>query len=139
YAAAGLSALLPIIHIVLLEGTGGAKAPDPGQAHGLFDLGRRGLVGINPRRHDNLVGSMWVPDAEGTGRGAEDGEVRKHRPQNWVDQVDAGPQTSLDFRANALFIGKDFGHRRVADIMGTKGDDAVTVARREHRAGGRGF
>src|SRR5262245_18459181 len=75
HPAAGLGALLPIVHVVLLEGTRRAKTADAGQAQGLFDLGRSGFVSVDPRRDDNLVGSMRVPDAEGAGSGTEHREV----------------------------------------------------------------
>src|SRR4029453_3810167 len=36
----GAGTLLPVVHVILLEGARRAKAPHPSQPHGLLDLGR---------------------------------------------------------------------------------------------------
>src|SRR6266851_5347766 len=48
HAAAGASAFLPVVHIVLFEGAGGAESPHAGQADRVLDLRRGSLVGVYP-------------------------------------------------------------------------------------------
>src|SRR5438046_713047 len=55
HAAAGAGAFLPIVHIVLLEGAGRAETAHPGQADRLLDMGRGGLVGVDPGPYLGLV------------------------------------------------------------------------------------
>src|SRR5215510_9327793 len=62
--AAGAGTLLPVVHVVLLEGARRAKGPYPRQPHGLLDLRRGCCIHINPGPELNLVGAPRVPDAE---------------------------------------------------------------------------
>src|ERR1700756_4337076 len=64
HAPPGLSAALPIVHVVLLEGARGAKHPHAGQPNRFFDFCRGRLVGIDPGPDLGLVRSARVPDAE---------------------------------------------------------------------------
>src|SRR5947207_6632848 len=56
HAAAGAGAFLPIVHVVLFEGTRGAEAPHPGDPDRLLDMRRGGLVDEHPRPDFGLVG-----------------------------------------------------------------------------------
>src|SRR5713101_4416029 len=87
----GARALLPVVHVVLFESPRGAKAPHPSQPYGFLDLWRRSSVRVDPRPDLGLIRPPWVPDTEGAGGGAEQGEVREHRAHDGVDE--ARPRT----------------------------------------------
>src|ERR1051325_196155 len=61
HAARGLCAALPVVHVVLLEGAGGAEYPHAGETNGFLDLGRRRLVGVDPSPDLGLLGAARVP------------------------------------------------------------------------------
>src|SRR5258708_13908895 len=61
HAATGARALLPIVHVVLLEGAGRAEAPDAGQSDRFLDMWRRRFVGLNPRPNPCLFSPSPVP------------------------------------------------------------------------------
>src|ERR1700731_315115 len=77
--SSGLSAALPIVHVVLLEGARRAEHPHPGQSNGFLDLGRGRLVGEDPRPDLGLVGPSRVPDAEGARGRPEHRKVGEYR------------------------------------------------------------
>src|SRR5580704_7008507 len=60
-AAAGQSAALPIVHIVLLEGPGWTEHPDASQPDRLLDLRRCCLVDKAPGPDFGLIGPPRVP------------------------------------------------------------------------------
>src|SRR5262245_27456952 len=60
-AAAGLRAFLPIIHIVLLEGSGGAETAHPRQPERLLYFRRRGFVDKHPRPDLGLLRTARMP------------------------------------------------------------------------------
>src|ERR1700739_3210272 len=60
-----LCALLPVVHIVLLECARRAETPYAGQPYRLLDVGRRRLIGIDPRPHRGLFGTPRLPHPEG--------------------------------------------------------------------------
>src|SRR5215510_12934684 len=61
----GAGALLPVVHVVLLEGPRGAEAAHTRQTKSLLHLRRGSLIDIDPRPELNRVGPTRVPDAEG--------------------------------------------------------------------------
>src|SRR6266404_993075 len=65
HAAAGAGAFLPVVHVVLLEGARRAEPAHTGQADRFLDMGRGGLVGVDPGPHLGLVRAPRVPDAKG--------------------------------------------------------------------------
>src|SRR4029077_4458433 len=82
HAATSARALLPIVHVVLLECAGRAEAPDAGQSDRFLDIWRRRFVGVNPRPDLCLFGPPWMPDAECARRDAQHREIREHRADN---------------------------------------------------------
>jgi len=64
HAASGTRALLPVVHVVLLEHARGAEHARPDASNGVFHLGRRGLVGVHPRPDFGLVGAARMPHAK---------------------------------------------------------------------------
>src|SRR5215831_681914 len=108
---AGLGALLPVVHVVLFEGACGAETPQTGQAEGFLHRHRGRLVDVDPGPDFYLVRVLWVPDPEGVGRGAEEGEVREQRADDGVDQATTGSETPRNLRADLFLIGQDFGYR----------------------------
>src|SRR5260370_38330236 len=63
-AAASAGALLPIVHVVLLEGPRRAEAAHPGQPNCFLHMRRRRHAGEQPRRQRGLVRSPRVPDTQ---------------------------------------------------------------------------
>src|SRR5215469_12766188 len=128
HTAAGAGALLPVVHIVLLESAGGAEAPHTGQSHRFLDVRRRRFVDVDPRPHLGLVRTARVPDAECAGGGAEHRKIREGRADDRVDPTRAGPETLLDLRADLPLIFQNLGDRRVGHVIRPKADQYVAVA-----------
>src|SRR5215475_1989736 len=63
-AAAGLRAFLPIVHVVLLEGSGRAEAAHPRQPERVLHFRRRGLVDEHPRPDLGLIRAARMPHAQ---------------------------------------------------------------------------
>ena len=63
-AAAGARAFLPIVHVVLLEGSRRAEAAHAGHPDRLLDVRRGGLIGKDPGPDLRLVGPTRMPHAE---------------------------------------------------------------------------
>src|ERR1700746_512172 len=78
HATTGLRALLPVVHIVLFEGARRAETPYAGQPYRLLDVGRRRLIGIDPRPHRGLFGTPRLPHPEGARGRAQHREIREH-------------------------------------------------------------
>src|SRR5262245_56449300 len=69
--ATGGRALLPVVHVVLLEGAGGAEAAHTRQPDGFLDRGRGCPVDVEPGPDLGLVWPPRVPDPERARGGAE--------------------------------------------------------------------
>src|SRR5439155_26210283 len=109
HAAAGAGALLPIVHVVLLECAGRAETANTGKADRFLDMRWGGLVGVDPGPHLGLVGAARMPDAEGERGGAEHREIGKGCADDRVDATRPGSQALIDFRADLLLIFQNLG------------------------------
>src|SRR5215472_5906423 len=127
-AATGAGAFLPVVHVVLLEGTGGAEASYSGQPDRLLDVRWCRPVSESPRPHLGVVGAARMPDAECAGSRAEHRKIGEGRADDRVDPLRAGPEPLLDLRADLFLVFQNLGHRRVADVVWTDADQNVTVA-----------
>ena len=78
-----------------------------------------------------LVRTPWMPDAEGVGGGAEEGEVREDRADDGVDQRATRAETPHDFRTDLCLIGQDIGLGCRSRVFRTQGNNAVAMAGRE--------
>src|SRR5262249_45050192 len=135
-AAASAGAFLPIVHVVLLEGTGRAKPTDASEPDRFLDMRRRGLVGKNPGPNRGLIGAPRLPDAESARGGAQHREIGEHRADNRVDETRSRPETLFELGPDLFFVFEHLGHRRVAHIVRPDADQDMAVARGNHAPGG---
>src|SRR5438105_1164914 len=136
-APAGLRAFLPIVHVVLFEGSGWAEAAYPGQPKCLLHFWRRGLVDEHPRPDLGLPRAARMPDAQRARGPPQQREVREHGAHDRVDQGRARPQPLIDLGPDLALVGLDLGHWRVAEAVGADAYQDMAVARRHHPVGGR--
>src|ERR1700736_5491201 len=134
-AAASARALLPIVHVILLEGAGRAEAAHAGQPDGFLDVRWRRLVGEDPRPHLGLVGSPRLPHAEGARGGAQHREIGEHRADDRIDQRRSRSQAFFDLGPDLLLVVENFRHWRIADIFRPDANQDVTITRGNHASG----
>src|SRR5262249_58562235 len=103
-ASAGLSAALPIVHIVLLKRAAGSEHPGSGEADRLLDLGRRRPVRIDEGPAFGLVGTTRVPDAQRARGRPQDRQVRKDCGGDRGAAVHARPPALLPLPAGPLLV-----------------------------------
>src|SRR5215469_11638255 len=136
-AAAGLRAFLPIVHIVLFEGSGWTEPTHAGEPERILHCRRRSLVDKHPRPDLGLLRAAWMPYAQCARGPPQQREIREHRADDRVDEGRARAQPLVDLGPDLALIGLDFGHRRVAVAIGADADQDMTVAGRHHPVGGR--
>src|SRR6516225_6008146 len=135
-SATGASTFLPVVHIVLLDGTGGAEPPHTGQPDRLLDLRRGGPVDIDPRPDLGLVGATRMPDAEGAGAYAKQGEIGEQGADDRADQSHSGSQALFHLRADLLLVREDLGHRRLGHVVWPDAHNGMAVSGGDDAPGG---
>src|ERR1700730_2292746 len=128
----GLSAALPVVHIVLLERSRRPEHSHTRQSNGLLDLWRGRLVGEDPSPDFGLVGPPRVPDPKRPRRRAQHREVGEDRADDRLDAIEAWAEALSHLRNEPRLVGQDLRSGRVGDRVGANADDAVAVARRQH-------
>src|SRR5262245_49868189 len=75
-----------------------------------------------------------MPDAEGLGRSAQEGEIREYRPDDGVDQSATRAETPHDFWTDCCLVGQDSGLGCRRRVFRTEGNNTMAMTRREETA-----
>ena len=117
-ALAGVGALLPVIHVVLLQDARRAEGAQAAATDRILHLLRRVPVSEHPSPYLRMEGAPRLPQPEGVGGGPHQPQVGKHVGHDGLARLNPRPQTRLHIGTHPRLVVLDQSIGWVRRVIG---------------------